>query len=280
LAGSLLQVLLPTIVAGISATVLVCQTVRRVVSSRRERGYQQLPTYTSALGVDTRDVDTDDDEDEFAEHLSLRHSLSRITFDHSHFEMDKPRAGRVAVIVEMLCVMGIIALQVARYAIIPEEKDWTTLVPVGVWLYTLGLVVMRLAFSSEEKNEFSELWDHTAWIYLFNTLFLVVPFRSVLIHPPSQLAMALTVAQFSLVCVLCIITVSVRKGNSVVVQEVVDGLEPSREPLASLFSLASFSWVDPIVWKGYWKSFTMEDIWNLRNDDVAANVLAAFRQTK
>lgn len=265
--------LLPTVVASLSAAAIVYQIVRRVVSSRRERGYQQLPTYNNALDVDT------DDDDEFAEHLGLRHTISRTTVDH-HIELDKPRAGRIAVIVEMLCVMGIIALQIARFTSIPEEKNWTTLVPVGVWAYTLALVVLRLIFSSDEKNKFSELWDHTAWIYLFNFLLLVVPFRSVLIHPASQLSLALVAAQFSLVCILCIITISVRKGNSIVVQEIVNGLEPSREPIASLFSLASFSWVDEIVWKGYWKPFTMEDIWNLRNDDQAANVLASFRQTK
>lgn len=63
-------------------------------------------------------------------------------------------------------------------------------------------------------------------------------------------------------------------------QGITDGLEPSREPLASLFSLATFSWVDGIVWKGFWEPFVVDGIWNLRNDDLAANVLTAFRQTK
>jgi hypothetical protein len=76
------------------------------------------------------------------------------------------------------------------------------------------------------------------------------------------------------------IAVMSRMGNKAVTQEIMDGLEPSREPLASLFSLASFSWVDPLIWKGYWKPLESCDIWNLRTDDIAVSVLSAFRQTK
>ncbi|KAF8533369.1 P-loop containing nucleoside triphosphate hydrolase protein [Trichophaea hybrida] len=273
---SLLQVLLPAVVASLSAIVLLYWALRHTKLSRQERSYQQLPTHYNA---DDNDESDDVDDDEFAEHLSLRRTISRTTLDH-HVELNKPRAERFAVMVEVFCLVGLIATQLAMFTSLPGAKEWTTMVPVVVWTYTLALVAIRRADSTTGENAFSILWDHTVFIYLFNFLFLVVPFRSALVHPDSQLSQVLMVARFALVCILCIIMVSVRKGNSVVVQELMGDLEPSREPVASLFSLASFSWVDGIVWKGYWKPLTFNDVWNLRNDDMAVSVLGSFRQTK
>ena len=48
--------------------------------------------------------------------------------------------------------------------------------------------------------------------------------------------------------------------------------------MASLLSLATFSWVDAIVWRGYKKTFEIEDLWNLAPKDKAAAVLADYRQ--
>lgn len=124
------------------------------------------------------------------------------------------------------------------------------------------------------------LWDHTSLLYLFNFIFATVAFRTALILPEIGVYGAFTITQFALISLLCIIAVSSRRGNKPVKLEVVDGLEPSREPLASLFSLATFSWVDGLVWKGYWKPFVLEEVWNLREDDLAYSALSTFRQTK
>ena len=48
--------------------------------------------------------------------------------------------------------------------------------------------------------------------------------------------------------------------------------------MASLLSIVTFSWVDAIVWRGYKKTFEMEDLWNLAPKDKAAAVLADYRQ--
>lgn len=146
-------------------------------------------------------------------------------------------------------------------------------------LYTLSLVLLRI-WHSKTGAQHASLWDHTALIYMCNFFFTLVPLRSSIIHPPSETAEIITVVRFALITLVCLITVTVRKGNSVVVQEVKDGLEPSREPTASLLSLASFSWVDNLIWKGFQHPLELKDIWNLRNDDLAVEVLIAFRQTK
>ncbi|KAG0129773.1 P-loop containing nucleoside triphosphate hydrolase protein [Tuber indicum] len=140
------------------------------------------------------------------------------------------------------------------------------------WSYIFILATLRLVFSGSSSYDLPPLWYHTSFLYMLNFLLIAVSFRSALIHPESAVSQALIVTRFVLVSVLCVIAVTSRAGNKVVTQEIVDGLEPSQEPLASLFSLASFSWVDPLIWKGYWKSFELHDVWNLRNDDIAVTV--------
>lgn len=142
------------------------------------------------------------------------------------------------------------------------------------------LATLRLWFSGSGDYDLPSLWDHTSLLYLFNFIFATVAFRTALIQPAIGVYGALTITQFALISLLCVIAVSSRRGNKPVKLEVVDGLEPSREPLASLFSLATFSWVDGLVWKGYWKPFVLEEVWNLREDDIAYSVLSTFRQTK
>ena len=86
--------------------------------------------------------------------------------------------------------------------------------------------------------------------------------------------------EFSLIAILCTIVYTTRRGNRSVFQEKKGGLEPSHEPLASLFSLATFGWINPLIVKGYFKTLDLPDVWNLREDDLAISVLAGFRQTK
>ncbi|KAK4690967.1 hypothetical protein P7C71_g5935, partial [Lecanoromycetidae sp. Uapishka_2] len=80
--------------------------------------------------------------------------------------------------------------------------------------------------------------------------------------------------------VLALIALTSRKGNKIVALDYEDDLEPSQEPLANLFSIATFGWVDAIVWQGYRKTFELSDVWNLAARDKAAAVLADFRQLK
>ena len=147
--------------------------------------------------------------------------------------------------------------------------------------YILILATIRLYFSSASRNPIlANLWGHTATLYLFDFFFTAVRFRSVLIHDYPSTERSIVISEFALVTFLLFIAFTGRRGNQAVRQEYVDGLEPSREPLASLLSLATFSWVDPVVWHGYWNVFEMKDVWNLREDDHAVNLLSNYRQMK
>jgi ABC-type multidrug transport system fused ATPase/permease subunit len=124
------------------------------------------------------------------------------------------------------------------------------------------------------------LWTHTASLYGLQWLFNVMVFRSAIIHPLSRHALILSSIQFTLSTVLLIIALTTRRGNKPVLVEREGGLEPPTHPMASLFSLATFSWLDPLVMKGYRQPLELQDVWNLTPSQKAAHVLTDFRKRK
>lgn len=86
------------------------------------------------------------------------------------------------------------------------------------------------------------------------------------------------IGDFALTSLLFLISLCSRKGNKIVELEYEGDILPAREPTASVFSLATFSWVDPIVWIGYKKTYELTDVWNLTSKDKAANIIGRYRQ--
>jgi len=64
------------------------------------------------------DEDTDEDDDEFAEHLSLRHTISRAT--EPELKTDRPHGEIALVVCEELAVLGLLGTFIADAAINAE----------------------------------------------------------------------------------------------------------------------------------------------------------------
>jgi hypothetical protein len=151
---------------------------------------------------------------------------------------------------------------------------------IAVWSYIATLASLRLLLSSTSKYSFTKLWYHTAFIYGFQWVFTVLLFRSAIIHPRSGVQQKLAIVDFALTSLLFLISLLSRKGNNTVELEYEGDIAPAREPIASVFSLATFSWVDAIVWTGYKKTYELADVWNLAPKDKAAAVITNYRQVK
>ena len=50
--------------------------------------------------------------------------------------------------------------------------------------------------------------------------------------------------------------------------------------MASLLALATFSWLDPLIFKGYRQTLELEDLWNLTMSQQASRVLEDFHRTE
>ncbi|SMR57118.1 unnamed protein product [Zymoseptoria tritici ST99CH_1E4] len=280
-----LQTLLPLIACGVSILYLAYQITRATQSSSRAGREYSLLKQDAANGNGTyhdsdEDGVTDEEEDEMQRNEDMALELAKTKA--SVVELDRPRGELVISIVEELAVLGVLGIQVAALIlqIWGRQGDAAALAGVLVWTYIAILASLRLLLSTTSKWSFPSLWYHTFFLYGIQWFCVIVLFRSQIIHLQSMTAEALTSAYFALTTILALISLTSRKGNRAVELEYEGSLQPSREPLASVFALATFSWVDPIVWTGYKQTYEMKDVWNLMPKDKAAAILKDYRQVK
>lgn len=289
-----LQALLPLIACGVSAIYLTYQLLRVAAkqSQLKRDGYSKLKQHAwngvrSHAAEDEEEEDSDDVEDESEDEMQRNQDLAlqvnkNRTTEASVMTVDRPRGELVIIIMEELAVLAELGVQAAALIIGawgPGGKI-AAIASVCVWTYIAVLASMRLLLSSQSRWSFSKFWYHTAFLYCFMWICNVLLFRSEIIHPISKASEALMSTSFALTTLLALIALTSRKGNMAVELEYEDGIEPSREPLASVLSLATFTWCDSIVWAGYRRTFEMKDVWNLMPKDKAAAILADYRQLK
>ncbi|TDZ68325.1 ATP-dependent bile acid permease [Colletotrichum trifolii] len=279
-----LKILFPLIVIGFSLLQLAIQTVRSI-SKNRKHGYKQVPDEHHHSHTDIPPEETADDDDD-DEALTMngggRLALVKTTTKGSIVQADSPPAQNLSIIIEELAIAGLIAIQIfflVTATSLDQHGLLVNIVSLVNWVYVATLVTLRL-FLGNSKWRVPRIWNHTAFIYMFQWLFTVGIFRSVFVHPPGRIPQTLVVVEFALTTLLFGLAVTTRKGNKTVLLEWEDGIEPSREPLASLFSLATFSWLDPMIMRGYKETLEMKSVWNLIPKEKAAAVLADYRTLK
>jgi len=286
-----LQTLLPLIACGISALFLGYQLARATLPRSRhaQNGYTQIKQHipngvghNDAIDGEEDDDEEEDTEDEMQRNQELALQLAKSSATQASIKaVDRPRGELVIIIVEELAVLAELGMQVAALILQAWGRNNVAAVAsLAIWVYIAVLASMRLLFSTHSRWSFPKLWYHTAFLYCFQWLCAVLLFRSEIIHPRSQVSRALMSTHFALTTLLALIALTSRKGNRPVELVYEDSMEPSHEPLASVLSLATFAWVDSIVWHGYKKAFEMSDVWNLMPKDKAAVILADYRQLK
>lgn len=283
---SYLKVLSPIILISLSFLALVLQNVRRAVKLKKGDGY--TPVHANGdtarahteLPPEEEPIDESDDEGLTINGGLGRLALAKTTTKGSVVQADAPLGRTLSIVAEEILVVGMVVVNAVALATGSYGKaSQASTVGLVAWLYALVLVTLRLVLGNTQRRV-PGLWNYTAIIYGFQWLFIVPIFRSVLIHPSSRLTQVLIIIEFAFTTVLFGIAITTRKGNKVILLEWEDGIEPSREPLASIFSEYTFSWVDSLVWKGYQEPMEMPHVWNLAPKDKAAAVLAAYRQIK
>ncbi|KAL8926765.1 MAG: hypothetical protein Q9172_001641 [Xanthocarpia lactea] len=259
-----LQTLLPLLASALSFGYLALETIRRTVKIKKDHGYRPIKL-----------VDEGDDQ-----HLTLRPTISHT--NDSIIQVDRPRGETFLVVFELLALVSEISINVLALTFRSWGPHGATAAIAGIvsWCYISTLAILRLFRFNSRHTQMPKLWNHTALLYGINWLATVLLFRSALVHPRSTQAQVLMVMNFVLVTLLALIALTSRKGNKTVILEHEEGIEPSREPLASVLSLATFSWVDAIVWHGYRHTYELSAVWNLVAKDKAAAIIADFKQLK
>ena len=277
---SFLQALFPLIICAVSSIVLLVQLILHIIRPRSTTDGYIKPSELPHQYVAT--ADSLDNADVVGNGHNGDLDLISRQKDGPVVEVSYPWGETTSVTLEVAVSLCQVGIHVAALVLQAWGRDGRVAATAELvtWSYITLLACMRLAFTGTKRNLGSNLWNHTAILYGFQWMFGLFLFRSALIHPNSNQTKALVSTDFSLVSVLFLLSIISRKGNNPVILEFEGDLEPSREPLASLLSLATFSWVDVIVWKGYKKTFELSDVWNLAPKDRATKVLEDFRQLK
>ncbi|RVX71396.1 hypothetical protein B0A52_04968 [Exophiala mesophila] len=272
-----LQTLFPLLAAAISLLLILRQLIPlREILKRSSTRYQPLVN----IDDDEDDsLDTDTEDADSLTKLTLQRTVSH--GDRASKDIDRPTAEVFLVTLEFVLVLAQLVLSFVQ-AIHAAKSDHTAWVAqVCFWFYVSVLDASRLTASTTNWTvPVKGLWDHSAALYGIQWLLQVWIFRSALLQSLHRLSNILIVVTFAITTVLALIVLFSRKGNKGVLLEYDGGIEPSREPLASIFSIISFSWCDPLIYKGYKKPLEMADVWNVTLQDKAEHCLATFRQIK
>ena len=280
---SYLHFLFPVIAASVSSAFLLVQLIQRTVKLKKIPNHDQR---INGLDPASRRINHQGSQDDLYRSGQLQEDsrllLHPVDTHTSVKEVSRPRGEMVVVIIEVLAVVCevVISLIALLTNVLGRHGTPAALARLVVWSYICILALLRLLLTSTGFTRFYKLWYHTAFLYQFQWLLTLFLFRSAIIHPRSPRAQALTVTGFVLNTILAIIAITSRRGNKRVILEHEDDLEPSKEPLASLFSLATFSWMDPMVWQGFKKPLQIVDVWNLVPKDKAAAVHADFKRLR
>ncbi|KAJ5919924.1 hypothetical protein N7454_009759 [Penicillium verhagenii] len=266
-----LQVTLPLAACIASLLFIVTRLAHRYVVSKKDVAYKVLSNNASE-GEVPNGLEADSDPMLFLAAQTEQEQLK--------LEVDRPRGEIVVVALEITALVG----QVALYVVILSTGGWgrhgtiPAIAGLVSWGYILFLVLVRLLLSTMDLSSAPRLWTHTAVLYGLQWLFNIMVFRSAVIHPLSKNALILSSIGFSLSTLLLLVAITTRRGNKPVVVEREDGLEPPHHPMASLLSLATFAWLDPLIMKGYRQPLELEDVWNLTPQQKAAAVVTDFRK--
>lgn len=269
--SSYLQTLLPLVFCGISLLLIFFHNTYPRFAQWLRSGYRSLANGN----VDPDTVDEEDHED--VDDLILHKSASRIS--HGDFEVSRPRGQLLLVTSELAGLLVEIAVCIS----VLVTQSWghkgsiAAIAKLASWSYIFVLAAVRFILSALDKQMKPRLWNHTASLYGIQWLLIVFVFRSEIIHPHSQRALILSSIEFAVCTLLVLLATTTRRGNKSVLLQREDGLEPPHQPYASLLSLMSFAWIDPLIWKGYRQTLELDDVWNLTVSRHAGTILNDFR---
>ncbi|RKF73241.1 ATP-dependent bile acid permease [Golovinomyces cichoracearum] len=284
-----LKIIFPSSAAGISFLLLLSKVLQHSLLAKRSprkqhKTYSNRPTLSSEENEDHERLmqDTSRNEDfERSVYSGARLILGKSTTDGIITAIDVPRGKYTAQILEIIALLLVDTLNFTVLVIqsAGHEDKSAFIASIITWIYITIIVFSRFALSMTSRR-IPSLWNHTVLLYTFMWFLSLITFRSALIHPRPRMVQITVISEFLLITFVFLISITTRKGNKTVLMQWENNIEPSREPLASILSLVTFTWVDVIVWKGYKKVYELPEVWNLVPQDKAANVLAQFRQLK
>ncbi|OBA19390.1 P-loop containing nucleoside triphosphate hydrolase protein [Metschnikowia bicuspidata var. bicuspidata NRRL YB-4993] len=201
-------------------------------------------------------------------------------------DVPKGLSDRIRVASEYCLVIFQLAITAATLFMSDFSEEWN-LFPVSLaltayWLYAFLLCSVRVINLSKVRVAGPSLWYHSTALYMLYFFPAAVFARSALAaNVKSNLVCRYYEASFVATALLVFLNITTEIGDKPgQVYVTSDGAKPSPERISSLWAFSTYSWIDPMIWKAYKSPMVKEDIWGLREDDHALDVLKKFESTK
>ncbi|BFZ53859.1 Transporter of the ATP-binding cassette (ABC) [Savitreella phatthalungensis] len=184
-----------------------------------------------------------------------------------------PKLELVSRVSEVVCVWALFALHLSGSLLASERTPY--IVYATFWIYVATLTTVK------NIKILNPGWTSTIFFHIFYNVASIFPvaffeFRSAFLRRVSQFHFVATALNFVLVSIVLLGVLTTRYNTQTYPRLSTRGIPATHEPLASLLSLASFSWVDPVIWRGYKSAHHMDSVWDLDEDNHAEAVLQAF----
>lgn len=220
------------------------------------------------------------------------------------FSVSRSKAERIRIFIELISTALLLTLSVASFFIPAVRNEWVSKTPgpsgspdvsytkyygggyasliaiTVFWAYALVLVISRISLIKASVIPVVPLWAHSTTLYFFAFISYLVTFRSAILYPYSNQSRLFNILESGLASVLFVNNFTAQIGDKAGKLYVKGSIFPSIEPISSIFSLVTYSWIDSTIWTGYFRSLTAKDIWELRTDDHSSLVLSSFRALK
>lgn len=166
--------------------------------------------------------------------------------------------GRFAL--EGVCLVGEVLIQVLL--LVPHFAESTQWLSLGFWIYLLALFCVRFWCLKFHVSSPGYLWYHFPVAYFMN---FVCSGILLWLQPDYQ-----HICEFTLGTLLFYAIGTVRSGNGTVNFYKSPNRTPSPEPVSSLFSKATFSYVIPLLRLGRQRPLKEPDVWDLPLEEHAS----------
>lgn len=285
---------------AVAVAVLAVETVR---CARRKTGHPvKVGTEEEPLVGESavQPGYTGEEEEEEEEEES-----KKLTASQKHFDMSKIRPyredgqpmgsrrvvfrgrwERAKVVVDEVLVVARVGLQMAAVVDPVVAREWQAYrgalyVGTAYWVFILAVTSARLVHVSRGvSRRVPDLWWITFVLYQAGWVVSTALFRSaVLGHAVNGRARAWYAVQYAVDTALAVNSGTCRFSDrpAVVLEE--QGVEPSPEVHSCFFSIATYAWIDRMIFVANRRPISMNDVWGLRFDDYAYPVLKRFHET-
>ena len=187
--------------------------------------------------------------------------------------------------IEVCCLLGELVIHVVTiFTGVVEPSSggphtFSQILSTIPWLYIASLAVLSISNQTRVEGNFSldvELSYHKVTLFCLQGIFTAARFRSTAIHPPSTITRIATSLDFALNVVLIVNTLSA-SNRGFIVDGPSSSLTSSGEMSSSIISKATFTWVDPLIWRRDTRDHEISTLWDLLPKDKALSILMGFQ---